>query len=87
MLGEGGTGKGRRAKETRELTKKLAEGGKEEREKDKGSKRINKKLGEGGAGKGRRGKETKELTRSWEKEEQGKGDSLQQNRQTDPGNI
>jgi hypothetical protein len=61
----GRRGKGRRAKETRELTKKLAEGGKEERAKE--TKDLTSLLGEGGARKGRRAKEAGELTRSWEK--------------------
>ncbi len=41
MLGVGEQRKGRRAKEIRELTKKLGEGVTEERNKDKGNKRIN----------------------------------------------
>jgi hypothetical protein len=60
-LGEGGTGKGRRAREARELTKKLGEGGAGKGRRAREARELTKMLGEGVAGKGQKTKEAREL--------------------------
>jgi hypothetical protein len=51
-----------------------------EQRKGEGSRRINQFVGRRGSKKRAKGKEAGELTRSWEKEEQGKGEERRKKR-------